>query len=50
MTLIVTLIADGVFPKASHPTTSFSFLQGGPKEGGMRFAFPPYDCYDYLGC
>jgi len=27
VTLIVTLVADGVFPKASRPNASFSLLQ-----------------------
>jgi hypothetical protein len=44
VTLIVTLVADGVFPKASRPNASFPLLRGAglKAEGGMRFAFPPY--------
>ena len=43
VTLIITLVGDGVFPKASRPNASFfTSSNGGMKaEGGMRFAFPP---------
>ena len=44
VTLIVTLVPDGVFPKASRPNASFSLLPASrcKAEGGMRSAFPPY--------
>jgi hypothetical protein len=37
VTLISTLVANDVFPKRRG--------QMPRSDGGMRFAFPPYDCY-----
>ena len=50
VTFIVTLVADGGFPKASRPNASFSLLQAPRLKagGGMRFTFPPYDCWDKM--
>jgi len=43
VTRIVTLVADGVFPKASLPNASFSFLQTAgwkPKAGCASLSRP----------
>jgi hypothetical protein len=44
VTLVIPLIADDMFPKASLPDVTFCLPQT-PRslpEGGMRCAFPPY--------